>query len=69
MKTSVRAGIVALAAATTTGAEEPVVKREDTSTSWTQSTDLDDDDLRDDDLRDDGTRACRNPAAPTRPGR
>ncbi|KAA1376501.1 hypothetical protein [Aeromicrobium fastidiosum] len=61
MKTLVRAGIVtvaatvglgtagfAVASASTADTQEPVVvKREDTSSSWTQSTDVDDD-LRDD---------------------
>lgn len=59
----VRTGIVTLAATVALGAAgfavagastvepDPVVKREDTSTSWVQSTDVDvdDDDLRDDD--------------------
>ena len=65
MKTLVRAGIVTVAAtvglgtagfavASAADTQEPVVvKREDTSSSWTQSTDVDDDldDL--DDLRED----------------
>jgi hypothetical protein len=63
MKTSVRAGIVTVAATVALGtagfavasadSQEPVVKREDTASSWTQSTNVDDDDdLRDDSVGD-----------------
>lgn len=76
MKTSVRAGIVtvaatvalgtagfAVASAGTTDTKDPVVKREDTASSWTQSTNVDDDD----DLRDDTTDDVPNDS-PTNTG-
>ncbi len=78
MNTYLRAGIVTLAATVGLGTaglavanagtepQEPLVKREDTSSSWTQSTNLDDDDLRDD-LDDSPTINTVNtaPTAPT----
>ncbi|MBD8605935.1 hypothetical protein IFT73_03640 [Aeromicrobium sp. CFBP 8757] len=59
------AGFAVATASTSSDTPEPVVKREDTSTSWTQSTDLDDD-VRDDVDEDSptvdtaGTIATRN---------
>ena len=46
--TTVGLGTAGFAVASAAPSQDPVVKREDTSSSWVQSTHLDDDDLRDD---------------------